>query len=136
MSCEDHALLAVYGTLRKGFKAHRIIGSEPVWSGFISIPYKLVVKDCTPYLVADESLHRVFVEVYKVSCDVLRRVDEFEDVPREYIRVEIYIHPHGFAYMYISPKSIVREYFSSGDFAEYACRRCKELLEDYNLCKT
>ncbi len=127
-------MLAVYGTLRKGFRNHRLLsGSKLVWRGFAEIPYEMVVGgDCIPYLIPSEELHKVFLEVYEVPSDVLKTLDSFEDVPREYVRVRVYVHPIGFAWIYVArrlPENF--EVVECGDYATYALSnpRCRHLVE-------
>ena len=127
-------LLAVYGTLRKGFKNHELLeGCELVWEGYVELPYEMVVdSECIPYLVPIEGLRKIYVEVYRVREDDLAKLDDFEEVPRVYVRVEVYVHPVGFAHIYVAKEvPRVEEVAASGNFLEFARSRpwCKHLLE-------
>ncbi|NPA96485.1 MAG: gamma-glutamylcyclotransferase [Crenarchaeota archaeon] len=127
-------LLAVYGTLRRGFRNHELLkGCELVWEGYANLPYELVVDSvCIPYLVPVEELRKIYVEVYRVDEDALSRLDEFEDVPETYVRVELYIDPVGFAHIYVARRiPRARERVAGGDFLEFARSRawCRHLLE-------
>ena len=129
-------LLAVYGTLRRGFRNHVLLrGCELVWEGFTVLPYEMVVDEsCIPYLVPCDGLRRVYVEVYRVDDERLRVLDEFEDVPREYIRVEVYVHPVGFAHIYVAPRPPPRamKTVEGGDFRAFVSSEaaCRHLLEE------
>ncbi len=128
-------LLAVYGTLRRGLVGHKLMRScRFLWSGFVEIPYTMVVKDCIPYLVPCEELRRIFVEIYDVPTDVMKLLDNYEEVPKEYVRVTLYLHPYGFAYIYIASRRVDGEVVEHGDYLAYACQKCLHLVEDQRLC--
>ncbi len=132
-------LLAVYGTLRRGFHGHDILkNARFVWSGYTYLPYILVVKDCIPYLIPmDMGIpNRVFLEVYEVDKEILKIIDDYEDVSEIYIRVKIYIHPIGFAWLYISRANVQGDIVEEGDYLEYICRKeqCRYVLKDIHLC--
>jgi len=74
-------LLAVYGTLRKGLWNHYLIeGSRLVWEGYVELPYKMIVFEhsLVPALVPSSERHRIYVEVYEVSEELLEELDWFE----------------------------------------------------------
>ncbi len=112
-------LLAVYGTLRKGMPNHHMLrGSELVWEGYIEIPYKLVVCSYIPFLVRCEEKRRIYVEVYRVDEELLGILDEFEDVPELYERIEIET-PVGRAWIYVASKEMECEEVVDGDYATF-----------------
>lgn len=84
------ALLAVYGTLKKGFGNHSLLaGSKLVFEGYTEIPYQMYRSYAIPYLVPAEGEHDIFVEVYKVSGDTLREIDSLEaGYQRERVEIE------------------------------------------------
>jgi gamma-glutamylcyclotransferase (GGCT)/AIG2-like uncharacterized protein YtfP len=104
--------LAVYGTLKKGESNHlRLLpGEEPLYRGFVAIPYRMYENDEYPMLVPDGERHRIWVEVFDLPAAKIRELDALEE-PYDYRRnaidveglgaVEIYAHhapaPPGFA---------------------------------------
>lgn len=70
--------IAVYGTLRKGFGNHRILGSsELVDSGWTNEKYKLTANGI-PFVNPNEAISKVRVEVYSVTPEQLPTVDSLE----------------------------------------------------------
>jgi len=80
----------VYGTLKRGFPSHYLLKNS------IFIDYALTQKKFVMYsngsypLIIPDEVHEksgfVKGEVYKVNENILKILDEFEDVPEEYVR--------------------------------------------------
>lgn len=78
----------VYGTLKKGGSWHRLLsGSKYLGSASTQHEYTLT-KDMVP-MVWDAPGVRIHGEVYGVSDDTLRRLDELEGHPSWYTRREV-----------------------------------------------
>lgn len=70
--------IAVYGTLRKGFGNHRVLGdSKLIDSGLTKEKYKLTASGI-PFVTQNEKISNVRVEVYEVSDAQLPIVDGLE----------------------------------------------------------
>lgn len=70
--------IAVYGTLRKGFGNHRVLGdSKLISSGWTKDKYKLTASGI-PFVTKNEEISKVKVEVYDVSPEQLPVVDSLE----------------------------------------------------------
>lgn len=94
MKSQDHnrELVFVYGTLRKGASNHfRMAGAEPV--GMATVRGWMYKIDWYPGVVLDEEGEWVVGEVYRVSPEALRQLDEFEgtggEEGDEYRRVKV-----------------------------------------------
>ena len=75
----DQALLpvAVYGTLRQGQSNHHLLhGKTPLEQGWLE-GFQLFDFGSNPAAVRGKS--RLYVEIYSVSADELRRLDALED---------------------------------------------------------
>lgn len=108
-------LVAVYGTLKKGYRNYERLlpGREPIFRGFVALPYRLYGTREYPMLVPvgpGGETHSILVEVFELEPRKLAELDELEgryDYWRETIHleelrrsVEIYVHqpppPDGF----------------------------------------
>ncbi len=128
-------LLAVYGTLRRGFKAHALLkNAKLLWSGFVKMPFRMIVHNCIPFLMPCETPKDIYVEVYEVSKHVLEAIDRYEGVPILYRRIEVEIPRLGKAFIYVASGPIEGEIVDDGDFLRYACRKCPDVLEIPELC--
>ncbi len=115
-------LVAVYGTLRRGMENHHMLRrASLLWEGFVRIPYKLVVCGDTPYLVKSNDVNRIYIEVYEVDEELLRELDDFENVPLEYRRVEIET-PVGRAWIYVASRDVECVEVPEGDYALFIKR--------------
>ena len=93
---EDN-VVAVYGTLKKGYGNHRyyLTDSKFVGSGKTKDKYPLVVEGL-PYLVDEKGKgHNVSVEVYKVNDKTFAELDRLEGHPKWYCRRQIPIMVNG-----------------------------------------
>lgn len=89
--------IATYGTLKKGYNNYRLYLTEStfVGSGLTEDKYPLIIKDM-PYLIEELGAgFQVEVDVYKVSKQVLRKLDELEMHPTWYRRKQIPILING-----------------------------------------
>jgi gamma-glutamylaminecyclotransferase len=84
-------LVAVYGTLKKGFSNYYsyLTSSKHIGAGKTQDKYPLVV-DGLPFLLKEKGLgHNVKVDVFKVSDTTFKSLDMLEGHPRWYKREEI-----------------------------------------------
>ena len=114
----------VYGTLRKGEENHgllaraRMLGTTKADDGYTMI-------DLGDYpAVISNGKNAVFGEVYEISEDMLKGVDELEECP-DYYRRMLIATPYGNAWIYVLAR-LPDEYtceISSGDWSEYRAWR-------------
>ena len=96
-------LVAVYGTLKQGYKNYlrHLNGFQPLHANFVDIPFRMYEGDSYPMIVSSVDNHAVFVEVFEVDADTMEKLDRLEapyDCHRESIfvveldrEVEIYV---------------------------------------------
>lgn len=74
-------LLAVYGTLKKGYYNYdkHLKGKLNIFSGYVSVNGKLFSNGSYPILVSDPKLNDIFVEVYEVSNSLIEELDSLEN---------------------------------------------------------
>lgn len=104
-------LIAVYGTLKKGFSNYfrYLKNAKYIGRGTTAERYPLVVKGL-PYLVDKKGLgHNVVVDLFKVSNTQLQSIDVLEGHPRWYVRKQIKVTSQGRTYTawtYFNPQEI------------------------------
>jgi gamma-glutamylcyclotransferase (GGCT)/AIG2-like uncharacterized protein YtfP len=104
-------LIAVYGTLKKGFSNYfrYLKNAKYIGRGTTAEKYPLVVKGL-PYLVDKKGLgHNVVVDLFKVSNTQLQSIDVLEGHPRWYVRKQIKVKSQGRTYTawtYFNPQEI------------------------------
>jgi gamma-glutamylaminecyclotransferase len=89
----EKTLVAVYGTLKKGYSNyhHYLSSSKFVGKGTTKFKYPLVVSGL-PYLIDECGKgHKVEVDVFKVSDSVLKELDRLEGHPTWYRRRQVAI---------------------------------------------
>lgn len=75
---QKNTLIAVYGTLRKGYGNNRYLGdSKLVDSGWTKEKYKLTASGI-PFVTTNEQISKIRVEVYDVTSEQLPTVDSLE----------------------------------------------------------
>jgi len=80
-------LVAVYGTLKKGYNNHHVLGKEYNYLGYGNTQGKYDMKDAGfPAIVKNEEGKPVQVEVYEIPEDRLKQLDRLEGVPYMYTR--------------------------------------------------
>ncbi len=81
-------LVFVYGSLKRGFRHHAVLGAAPLVREASTAPgYRLVRYGEYPALARDlGGTERVYGELYRVALGDLPRLDAFEDVPELYQR--------------------------------------------------
>jgi gamma-glutamylaminecyclotransferase len=87
---EEH-LVAVYGTLKKGYGNYyrHLTESKFIGKGVTKDKYPLIVRGL-PYMIEEKGKgHQVEVEVYKVDDDTFRDLDALEGHPQWYCRKQI-----------------------------------------------
>lgn len=104
-------LIAVYGTLKKGFSNYfrYLKNAKYIGRGTTAEKYPLVVKGL-PYLVDKKGVgHNVVVDLFKVSDSQLKSIDALEGHPRWYVRKQIKVTSQGRTYTawtYFNPQEI------------------------------
>jgi gamma-glutamylaminecyclotransferase len=80
-------ILFVYGTLKRGCRNHSVLaGARFLGAAWTRALYGLVNCGQYPGLLLSDPGERVSGELWEVDAPLLARLDEFEDVPREYVR--------------------------------------------------
>jgi len=93
----EENLVAVYGTLKKGYNNywHYLSASKFIGCGTTQERYPLIIKGL-PYMINDRGVgYNVDVDVFKVSDSVLRELDRLECHPNWYCRKIIAIDING-----------------------------------------
>ena len=84
--------LFVYGTLKRGFQNHHILeDSIFICDGITINKFIMYSNGFYPMIVPEKkSKYSGYVkgEIYKIKDKLIKKIDEFEDVPEEYIRIE------------------------------------------------
>ena len=105
--------LFVYGTLKRGFPYHNLLkDSKFIDSALTQKKFIMYSNGSYPLIFPDETNKKsgyVKGEVYSVDKNILKILDEFEDVPEEYLRIktEVKLLNKGeiiSSYVYISSK--------------------------------
>jgi gamma-glutamylcyclotransferase (GGCT)/AIG2-like uncharacterized protein YtfP len=102
-------LVAVYGTLKQGECNHHLL-AEGRWLGRVVLRH-LQLYDLGPYpmaVVCADATACVSGELYGVSADLLARLDELEDHPREYERRLVDLQDGRRAWVYVGREAQVR----------------------------
>jgi gamma-glutamylaminecyclotransferase len=105
----------VYGTLRRGERAHRLLAAARFAGEALTAPrYALVDLGPYPALVAsgDQSVRG---ELYDVDEPTLARLDAYEGSPELYARVPIELADGGTAESYVMPRAAA-PLIASGDW--------------------
>lgn len=90
----------VYGSLKRGFCNHRVLGASRCLGGHASAP-RYTMYDLGPYpAVLPRGRGVIHGEVYEISARVLAALDALEDYPRVYDRIQV-ATPFGRAWMYV-----------------------------------
>ena len=114
---ESPHLVFVYGTLRQGEDNHHyLLESEYLGQYETTADYSLYNLGEYPGLIKG---HQSIVgEVYRISSEVLEKLDILEDIPNEYRR-ESLDTPFGLAWIYLYQKSTQpEEEILSGDWCQ------------------
>ncbi|MFZ5466509.1 MAG: gamma-glutamylcyclotransferase family protein [Pseudomonadota bacterium] len=97
-------LLFVYGTLMRGQPAHRLMREARLLSR-ATTPPGFALHDLGPYPAAIRAGRgRIHGELYAIRPSMLRRLDAYENCPREYER-DIIQTARGPAWIYLYPGS-------------------------------
>lgn len=81
--------LFVYGTLRKAFDNHRILGRAEFIGNAKTVNKYCMYADIIPFVHKNKEVSYIKGELYGISSQVLRCVDSLEGHPRWYKREEI-----------------------------------------------
>ena len=118
-------LIAVYGTLRKGFGNHGLLSDARLLDSGITIDQYAMVCEGIPYVASGhrEDGNNLAVEVYAVNDETLKEVDRLENHPEWYQRKEIKVKlDNGViatAWLYFNDTVDVEGMRFYGDFANY-----------------
>ncbi|HEV3257174.1 MAG TPA: gamma-glutamylcyclotransferase family protein [Gemmataceae bacterium] len=110
--------LSVYGTLKRGFRNHRLLERQQFIREAVTLPrYRLFDRGAYPCLVEDaEAGVAVQGELWKIDTEILPLLDRLEGVPDLFIRREIVIEAF--------PEPVVA-YFYKGHVSRYRdCGAC------------
>ena len=113
-------LIAVYGTLKKGYSNYYnyLFGSKHIGNGSTKQAYPLIIKGL-PYLIEEGGKgYNVEVDVFKVSDTVLKKLDMLEGHPNWYCRKQVDIVVNGktlscWVYFNIREQSAGNEFHST-----------------------
>ena len=85
-------LVAVYGTLKRGYGNHRrmLNGYIPLQSLFIEIPFHMYATDAYPMILPSLENHPIYVEVFEVDAVKLAELDRLE-APYNFHRETIFV---------------------------------------------
>jgi|TARA_B100000795_G_scaffold236855_1_gene197199 gamma-glutamylaminecyclotransferase len=131
-------LVAVYGTLKKGFGNYNayLTNSKHLGSGVTNEKYPLVV-DGLPYLLPQAGVgHNVKVDVFKVSDVTFKKLDQLEGHPRWYKRKQIEINmdgkPNLTCWVYFNPKVVDprTEFVQSFEYSPYQMQQTVGDVQD------
>jgi len=91
-------LLFVYGSLKKGFDNHNLLGNSAKRLGKARTVKKFSMYEDSfgnyPYIV-DEPYSKIKGEIYQITrADLMQKIDEFEGAPDYYIRKKIEVKSH------------------------------------------
>ena len=109
-------LLFVYGSLKKGFDNHSLLGNSAKRLGKARTVKKFSMYEDSfgnyPYIV-DEPYSKIKGELYQITrAELMQKIDEFEGVPDYYIRKKIEVKSHHGvkrAFVYIRPEAEVSD---------------------------
>ena len=88
-------LLAIYGSLRKGKRAHMILeegNAKFIGSGYTLERFHMRANSLYPAIFIPKEgdiASRIYVEVYDVSSALLKKIDAYEGVPSFYYRRKV-----------------------------------------------
>jgi|TARA_B110000908_G_scaffold36340_1_gene43566 gamma-glutamylcyclotransferase (GGCT)/AIG2-like uncharacterized protein YtfP len=122
----ENQIVAVYGTLKKGYGNHRLLESSTfIGSGETVNKYRLCISGL-PFLIAGESSegHNIDVEVYDCNAFEMYDLDLLEGHPRFYKRELTEVKVNGesvSAWVYFVPDN--QNYNSGEYFKTYSGRR-------------
>lgn len=109
-------LLFVYGSLKKGFDNHNLLGNSAKRLGKAHTVKKFSMYEDSfgnyPYIV-DEPYAKIKGELYQITrAELMQKIDEFEGAPDYYTRKKIEVKSHHGvkrAFVYIRPESEVSD---------------------------
>lgn len=94
-------IIAVYGTLRRGFGNYSYLLADQHFIGeeIISLPFKMVSLGGFPALIPSEENNDIVIEVFDIDDEAFRGVDALEGYPAFYNRTQVETS-HGKAWIY------------------------------------
>jgi gamma-glutamylcyclotransferase (GGCT)/AIG2-like uncharacterized protein YtfP len=118
-------LVAVYGTLRKGFGNHRLMSTANLLDSGSTVDQYAMIAEGIPYVRSEvrEDGHNIAVEVYAVDDSELLDMDRLENHPNWYTRKQVPIHlDNGLvvnAWLYFNDTVDVEGHTFYSDFEHY-----------------
>lgn len=113
--------VAVYGSLMKGLSNHKLLKDSEYVGIYYSLPiYSLYSLTYYPGLKLNGNTSVKF-EVYKVTPEVFKKLDELEGVAQEYYVKSTVDTPYGPACIYVFNREVdERNLIRHGDWDEHA----------------
>ncbi len=115
------SLVFVYGTLRKGFKYHRLLHRAHFVGYAVTRKRYALYLAKYPCVIQGEHVSGITGEVYEVDQPTLESLDELEGHPHEYYREQVPVilederEVSAWLYFYPNPVGILE---SCGDYAK------------------
>lgn len=99
---EKKHLLAVYGTLRKGYGNYASYLQTATYLGTVTTleKYRLVVIDYPCLLPFNGEGHQVMVDLFDIDASTLKKIDALEEHPTVYQRKKIEMSNGDLAWIY------------------------------------
>ncbi|MDB4316241.1 gamma-glutamylcyclotransferase [Cyclobacteriaceae bacterium] len=99
---EKKYLLAVYGTLRKGYGNYASYLQTATYLGTVTTleKYRLVVIDYPCLLPFNGEGHQIVVDLFEIDVSILMKIDALEEYPRVYQRKKIAMSNGAIAWIY------------------------------------
>ncbi len=74
-------LLAVYGTLKKGYYNHEIHlkGLTTQFEGFLTLPFQLFTNGRYPMIIKSKDMSKIYFEIYEVSENTFSDIIKLEE---------------------------------------------------------
>lgn len=105
-----NGLLAIYGTLKRGNPASKLLAKSEYVGNAILRGYQLYSNGRYPIAVPtrydDNNEPSISVELYKIDADTLEAIDSYESAPELFTRI-VAITPLGYAFIYIQKSAPV-----------------------------
>lgn len=124
--------IVVYGSLRKGHGNHRYLLSDSklVSEEVINIPFKMVSLGGFPGLIPSKENNGITVEIYEVTDDTYKAVEQLEGYPNFYQKALV---PTSLGeleiYVLLSPRYAVNPTFvENGDWNSYLTPRYAKVI--------
>ena len=114
-------LVAVYGSLRKGLHNHSLLERADFLGTDVIAGFKMYSLGGFPFITHDDATYddRIFIEVYSVNPNEMRRLDMLEGYPSFYNR-ELVQTQYGQAWIYFIDNEVAgHDPVIDGDWFKY-----------------